>query len=303
MRLIDYLKEKYPDRSRRTFKRALEQGACKVNGVIIRMGSHAVNPQKDKIEYQDITPEAKPMLLIEDSRIKYEDEYILIYDKPAGYSALATAGKHSVHLHGELKKYLRKREGKDAFIDPVHRLDKNTSGLIIFAKSKDSLNKFSEMFKEKNIYKEYEAIIDGELAKKEGLIENYVKLDKKGAGWQKWQVFQPREAKEGTEEFQKVIKKKNAKKAITKYKLVSKHSSYSFVKLMPKTGRTHQLRIHMAFIGNPILGDNIYSTKFKTPGLFARHLLHAAKLSFKHPLLDKEIKVHAQLPKDMAELL
>jgi RluA family pseudouridine synthase len=334
IKLASYLKKKYPGLSSRVLKRALEQGACLVNGKIERFASRLIDPNKDKIEYKDLRPKSKDKLSIKAERIIFEDEHMLVYNKEAGYPSLNTESKKHPHLHGELIKFLAQRDHgiedftlideqfhqsrisnkevlikqnplRKLFLQPVHRLDKNTSGLMIFAKTETALHKLSEMFKEKSIYKEYEAIVDGSLSKKpSGKIETWLQqLKKKGAS-QKWQAVNKKSA--------------GAKYACTNYQLIKAYkperseeaallghnnSVYTHVKLVPETGRTHQLRVHMAYIGHPILGDTVYAENFTSGVIVDRHFLHASKLAFKHPISDQELKLWAATPKDMMDLL
>ena len=196
-------------------RRALEAGACKINGKIERFATRVINPSQDKIEYQNIKTESKGKLTITDDRIVFEDEHLLIYNKEPGHPALDTEGNKQTHLFGELVKHLGKRVGidpslagsdddkqgyrkildtKKVWLQPAHRLDKNTSGLIIFAKSQEALSRLSNMFQEKEIKKTYEAMIDGLPSrsgnlKKSGRIENHIEVAKKTKSFQEMRVY------------------------------------------------------------------------------------------------------------------
>lgn len=285
IKLKDYLKKKFPDLSSRVIKRALEQGACLINGKLERFATRLVDPQKDKIEYKDIRPEAIEKLLIQKERFIYEDKYFLAYDKEGGHPVMATEKKSQVHLHGELEKFLKQK------LFPVHRLDKNTSGLVIFAKSSDACAKLSELFKERKIKKQYQAIVDG-LITGSGTIKNYLGLETKTKNYQVWQNFDVDEI---------TAKKKNYKSAETEYEVLKnyKKKNCSHILFKPQTGRTHQLRLHAVKLGHPILGDTVYATKFKSKLMPSRHLLHASALEFNHPYTEEKLFIEAPLAADM----
>jgi len=285
--LRNYLKEKYPELSNKVIKKSLEMGACTVNGKIERYASREISPNKDKIIYRKVKDTSHKQLIIDKARIIFEDEYLLIYDKEGHYPSLETNSKTQVHLLGELKKQLKLNK-----LSPVHRLDKGTSGLIIFSKNEDITAKLNEMFAGKEIKKEYLAIIDGNLTANKSKIrlENDLVLIDRSDNHQKWAVKT------------KDSKTKLSKKAITELELIKNFSDYSYVKLKPFTGRTHQLRVHCAYLGHPILGDTIYGDRFKCKKIFERHLLHAYRLSFKHPLTNEQLDLEAPLPADFKKM-
>ncbi len=291
MRLLLYIKEKYSDLTNREIKRALERGACLVNGKIERYASRKIEPGKDKVEFTYIKTEAQAKLEIKATRIVYEDDHMLVYDKEAGHPIMATEAKAETNLHHELKKFLKNRStNPHGVLNPVHRLDRQTSGLCIFAKEQEALKELTRMFKDKEIKKTYEAIVDGKWqTHKQAQIENYLKLKQKLNTMQIWQVVDS--------------PKYGAKLAVTNYKLIKAYDKYSHLELEPLTGRTHQLRLHMAHLGYPILGDTIYAENFKFKKILDRHLLHAAKLEFQHPITKKRLRLVAEMPEVFKELL
>ncbi len=316
LKLKDYLRDKYPDLSSRIIKRALEQGACKVNGKIERFATRRIDLSVDKVSYSGIRPEALGKLIIDPERILYEDEYLIIYNKEGGYPTLATEGKDKVHLHGELDKFLRERDGQSR-LQPVHRLDKNTSGLIIFAKTAEATRKLNDLFADKEICKNYEAIVDGVLEPAKGHLSTYMRLDKQGRGWQRWSSTTETQAhklyKEYLERkrangedtnisFENFLIRKKYKTAISDYEVVKQYPKQrlTHLRLIPATGRTHQLRVQMKSIGHPILGDTFYSDHFESRVTAARHLLHAASLELEHPFTGRVLKLSAELPEDFS---
>ncbi len=283
--LLKYLKEKYKDLSSRQIKRALEIGACKINGEIEIFTSRELKA-RDKVEFKPLKIEALAKLEIQEERILYADDNLLAYNKEAGYAALATESQ-GVNLHQELKKFLAIK-----YLEPIHRLDKNTSGVLLFAKNKKTLNEISTLFRDKKIQKQYRAIVDGKWQRKEksGRLEHDLCLEFKKGSMQKWQIANSKHSKQ-------------KKHAITDYQINRIFEKYSEVILKPQTGRTHQLRVHMASLGYPILGDALYAKRFKS-GLYPRrHLLHAEKISFIYGEKQQKITIKAALPKDIKDLL
>lgn len=264
----------------------LEQGLCSINGKIESFGSRMVDPKKDKIQFTPVKQEAAKKLVIKKTNVVFEDEHILVYNKEAGWASLPTESKDANHLD-EIKKTFKLK-----FLEPIHRLDKNTSGLLMFAKRKELLKPLGELFQKKTIKKTYEAIVDGKwkLSKK-GQMENYLTLDYKKGPLQKWKV-----AKRITAEQKR--NRQKYKHALTKFELVTVYPTNAHITLYPETGRTHQLRVQLADIGYPVLGDSIYATRFISEYKPKRHLLHARFLEFKHPITKKGLRLEAPLPKD-----
>ena len=224
--------------------------------------------------------------------IIFEDESILVLNKPSGWitndaSTTTTQPVLQTWLRENLKyPLIGDRERRDGI---VHRLDKETSGLLIIAKTISAFENLQSQFKERKVTKTYIALTHGEIEPKEGEIVASV-------GRLPWR----------RERFGVLP---GGREAITKYKVISYHSLitdhgslFTLVELYPKTGRTHQIRIHLKFIGHPIVGDYFYAGR-KTaredrlwcPRLF----LHASKISFFHPETGKELTFESELPKDL----
>jgi len=224
--------------------------------------------------------------------IIFEDESILVLDKPSGWitndaSTTTTQPVVQTWLRENFKyPLIGDRERRDGI---VHRLDKETSGLLIIAKTISAFENLQSQFKERKVTKTYIALTHGEIELKEGEIVASV-------GRLPWR----------RERFGVLP---GGREAITKYKVISYHSLitdhgslFTLVELYPKTGRTHQIRIHLKFIGHPIVGDYFYAGR-KTaredrlwcPRLF----LHAKEITFFHPQTGKEVKFESELPKDL----
>ena len=212
--------------------------------------------------------------ILDEGTIAYEDDYLLIIDKPAGMLVHPTVNEWGCTLYDYVTEYYQ-RKGITANIHPVSRLDRHTSGLVIFAKEPIIQHWLSQQ----QMDKEYLAIVTGELPNDEGIIEA------------------PIARKEGS-----IIERcvsENGKYAKTSYKLLAKRKDLSLLQVKLFTGRTHQIRVHMAYIGCPLFNDNLYGT----PGPQSRHALHAFKLRFIHPVSDTPVEITRTLPEDLRKII
>ena len=168
----------------------------------------------------------------------------------------------------------------------VHRLDKETSGVLILAKNNLVSNYLKNLFKERKIKKKYIALVKGEIRKQEGVIDFPLIRSKKSPIKRKI-----------------VIKKNKGKSALTKYKVLKRYQGYTLLEIFPETGRTHQIRVHLASIGFPVVGDKIYG-KLKKPEMLnlSHHFLHAQEISFVS-FDGKALKIESSLPEDLKQTL
>ncbi|MEI8103737.1 MAG: RluA family pseudouridine synthase [Candidatus Moraniibacteriota bacterium] len=211
----------------------------------------------------------------------FENEHFLIVDKPAGILTHPTptndsdsvahwfVGRYPQLIHTSQPEFQLKPVNGDALRPGiVHRLDRGTSGLLILAKSQTAFEEFKHLFQQHKIHKTYLAIVSGHLAPAKGTVSTYLAKSKDGT-------------------HQSVITEKNetrgtARKAITHYRVLQSLEGTDLVEVKPKTGRTHQIRVHMNHLGHPIIGDPLYGTKVtkKEAKDYTRHLLHASQLDF-----------------------
>ena len=244
----------YP--SVKAIKRAIDAKQCTINGRVELFSTHRVRTG-DRVEI---------MLSVAKSDLRapilFEDAELIAYDKPAGKTSESFEGY---------------------FL--VHRLDKETSGVILFAKTPQMRDLLIALFSSRKMDKEYLAICDGKIAQKKWVCDDF--LGKKAAY-------------EGGSLYGKVPKEKG-KRAITHFELLTSCETASYVRAKPITGRTHQVRVHLKERGHPILGDWQYGKQFKSLLHPKRHLLHAHQLSFTHPLTKEKLKICAPLPKDFLE--
>ena len=213
-----------------------------------------------------------------DLEIIYEDDAYIVLNKPAGIPVHPSTEHYTDSLSNGLKYYFESI-GLKRKIRPVNRLDKNTSGLVVFAKNEYIQECLVRQMKENQFYKEYIAICEGKFNKESGVINA------------------PISRKENS-----IIERcisKNGDTAITKYTVLTYNEDYNYsvVKCVLKTGRTHQIRIHMKYIGHPILGDTLYGNPSK---LINRQALHSHIISFNHPINKKNVTYTAPLFSDMS---
>lgn len=207
--------------------------------------------------------------------ILYEDEYLLIVNKPAGIPVHPSLEHFSDSLSNGVKFYFDQNKINKK-IRPVNRLDRNTSGIVIFAKNEYIQERLSFQMKNKLFKKEYIALCEGIFEVNNGVID--ANIDRKPGSI--------------IERCVSII----GKKAITHYKVLNNERNISKVLINLETGRTHQIRVHMAYIGHPIIGDDLYG---KPSNLINRQALHAYKVTFIHPITNKQICITSNLPKDM----
>lgn len=262
MKVLDFLRATFPEFSGKKIKNLLDRGACQINGHIERFGSTILG-EGDTVQFafRETVPE-EPL-----DRVLFEDNDLFVYNKPAGMT--------SENLERQLKYTL------------THRLDKDTTGVIILVKNAKTYDALIEQFRERQVQKEYMTIVDGNPKQRQGKIENYLGKKKEYHGQT---IYGATDAQHG-------------KIAITSWVCMEQLKAAALLLCQPKTGRTHQIRVHMAEMGHPILGDAQYGRTFTCHYKSNRCLLHAAAISFTHPRSGKLMKVQAPLPADFENAL
>lgn len=272
------------DLTRSFLQKILKDGEVAVNGKSVKANYRL--RKGDRIEFE--IPEAvEPDIVAEDIplSILYEDADVLVVDKPKGMVVHPAAGHYSqtlvnavmYHCKGELS-------GINGVLRPgiVHRIDRDTTGSIIICKNDMAHNEIARQLKEHSINRRYRAIVTGVLKDEEGTIEGAIGRDKK--------------------DRKKMAITADGKPAVTHYRVLQRFKHYTYVECVLETGRTHQIRVHMASIGHPLLGDEVYgrkSDKYKCEG----QCLHAMTLGFHHPRTGEYIEVNAPLPPYFEHLL
>jgi 23S rRNA pseudouridine1911/1915/1917 synthase len=205
--------------------------------------------------------------------IIFNDEYILVVNKQAKILVCPSPKKEKITLTNLLEKDLKMK------LFPCHRLDRETTGLIMYAKSKEIHYQILKEFQNKEVEKKYIGFVKGRIEKKKGILEGYI-LDREGKKY-----------------------REKPKKAKTLYKVLEEFKDFSVVEMIPLTGRTNQLRIQFAKINHPILGERKYAKGKDFPIKFKRVALHSYFLSFIHPISKERVRLKIDLPKDMKEFL
>jgi RluA family pseudouridine synthase len=269
MTLLAFLREKFGPSSPfsvKALKRAIDGKWCTLNGKVEVFSSHRLKTgDRVKLDLAGLNPPQLQTGL----PILYEDEDLLICNKPVGLVAEDPA------FNAKLPQY----QGR---LSLVHRLDKETSGVIILAKNSSAKKAMIGLFFQREIHKMYMALVDGQIKGSKGRIDRDIGKKK---------------AYQGTTIYQ-VVDKGKGESALTFWQCIRKNKMFSTLLCEPITGRTHQLRVHLSSIGHPILGDLTYGLHFRCPLTFKRHLLHAYSIAFTHPISKKEIKVIAPIPLD-----
>lgn len=244
-----------------------------------------------KLKPLPLKPEPIPLAIL------YEDSSIIVVDKPPGMVVHPAPGNPSGTLVNALLYHCKDLAGINGILRPgiVHRLDKDTSGVMVVAKDDEAYHHLTRQFKNRMVEKVYLAIAYGKFDKEEGLINSAI-------------------GRHPSERKRMSTRTKKGKVAITRWKVVERLDSFTLLKIFPQTGRTHQIRVHLSSMGHPILGDPLYGRRRK-PGTIHdpvlrecakrmdRQALHALQLGFNHPRTGERIQLIAPIPQNMIEVL
>lgn len=269
--LLAYMIEVMPEKSRTTLKSYLSHRRILVNGKLYTAFDTPVR-RNDEIQILDVGVE--PQNPNNRLRIIFEDEHIIIIEKKNGLLSMSTGKAGEQTAYTILNEHVRRRK-KDARVFIVHRLDRDTSGLILFAKSEDVQQTLQTNWNDNVIERKYVAVVEGELPKKEDTIIS-------------WLTENPKSLK-----MMSSPKDNGGKKAITRYKLLKSNGKYSLVELELETGRKNQIRVQMASIGCPVAGDKKYGAVTNPLG---RVCLHAQTLAFRHPVTGERLRFDTGIP-------
>ncbi len=282
-RLDQVLVSHLPEMSRSQVQRLIKSGAVLVNG---RPSKPAYRPEPgdeiavtmpDEIE-EPVRAEPIPLDVV------YEDEHLLVVNKPAGMVVHPGAG----HTSGTLVNGLLARYPQIAGVGGleragiVHRLDKDTSGVLLVARGPDTHSALQHQFKRRQVRKTYLALVEGAVSPREGVIEVPIGRDKR--------------------QRKRMAATRTGRPAVTQYRVRESFRQHTLLEVRPHTGRTHQVRVHLAWMGYPIVGDRVYGQR-RQPLLPNRHFLHAYELGFTHPTTQEWMTVSAPLPQELVEVL
>lgn len=285
LRIDKYLSEQISDRSRSFISSLIKDGNVTVNGKIV--SKSYVIKENDVIEA--LIPVAIEYTAVAEDiplDIVYEDDDLIVVNKPKGMVVHPAAGNYSGTLVNALMHHCKgELSGINGVLRPgiVHRIDKNTSGLLVVAKTDVAHNGLTEQLKEHSVKREYRAIAYGRFKENEGRVDLPIGRDKN-------------DRKRMTVTYQ------NSKNAVTNFKVIEELNGFSYLSCVLETGRTHQIRVHMAHLGHPLAGDDVYGPK-KVISSLGGQCLHAKTLGFVHPVTGEYLEFDSELPTYFAAFL
>jgi 23S rRNA pseudouridine1911/1915/1917 synthase len=306
-RLDKYLNGRFRRLSRTTIQRLIKQGSITVNGKPTKPsyemeGGDIIDLVIPPPEPYEVIPENIPLNVI------FEDQWVLAINKPIGIICHPARSTQKGTIANALAHYCQSlSHGEDPFRPGiVHRLDKNTSGVMIVAKSDEAHWRLALQFERRTTQKTYVAIVHGEIDRDEDVID--VPIGQHATVHDRYVVTGIAEKLGGR--FEKSL----GKDAVTHYHVVERFNGFTLVELQPKTGRTHQLRVHMSYIGHAIVGDPFYGGRHvsvrdltgrpddSAETFFRRQALHAWRLEVMHPITEKPLVITAPMPADMQQV-
>lgn len=278
MRIDMAVSSYFSDVTRSHAQKLISDGGITVNGELVTKNYKL--RQNDRITVQ--VPEPKKVAIAGEDiplDVRYEDKDLLVVNKPKGMVVHPAAGNENGTMVNALINYCGDSlSGINGEIRPgiVHRIDKNTSGLLVVAKNDFAHQSLARQIKEHSFTREYEAIVYGNLKADEGTVNAPI-------------------GRHPTRRKMMAVTDKHSRSAVTHYNVVERYEGFTLIKLRLETGRTHQIRVHMAYIGHPVAGDDVYGPK-KVIKELGGQCLHARLIGFLHPRSGKYIEVESELP-------
>lgn len=293
-RLDHFLNETIQDLSRTQIAKLIKENHIVLNGKTVNKKNIAI-AGGDVVAVEYHVPEAvthqfiTPSLSMLDIRC-YEDDYLLVIDKPKGISVHPGSGTREETILDVLRHHCPRIEnietGEDERPGIVHRLDKDTSGIMLLAKDTITMKRLQKQFKRREVKKTYMALVAGHPRFSNGTID--VPLTRSRRDRTRFRAARPGDDRGGT-----------VREAVTDYSVVRRFGDFSLVKAFPLTGRTHQIRVHFAHTGNPILGDPVYGKNHT----FKRLALHAYSIEFCHPWTEQPMVAYSPFPAVFREFI
>ena len=284
-RADQFLAAALPQLTRSAAQRLLEEGAVTLDGRPVKK-NYKTAPGDELVV---ILPDPAPVDILPQDiplDVVYEDDDVIAVNKPVGLVVHPAAG----HPDGTLVNALlyhcgESLSGINGALRPgiVHRIDRDTSGLLIAAKNDFAHQALAEQLQDHSLYREYEAVCVGTLREDAGTVDAPI-------------------GRHPVERKKMAVDRKNGRAAVTHWQVLARYPGYTHIRCRLETGRTHQIRVHMASIGHPLLGDTVYGAKKPVPGL-AGQCLHARRLSFIHPRTGERVTVECPLPDYFTQVL
>lgn len=301
-RIDHYLSRLYPNYSRALFQKAIEQQHVRLNGLPVKASrrlrvNDRLTVRLPDLPDESLQPEDLPL------EVLYEDDALIVINKSADMVTHPGQAHYKGTLAAALQFHFDRLSDVAGQLRPgiVHRLDRDTTGVIIIAKDNQIHHLLSAQFERREVHKEYRAIVRGTVETDSGLIETHLRVHPKVR--EKMMVCPPGD---------------KSRPAVTRYETAERFRGFSYMRLLPKTGRTHQLRVHMRHLGHPIVADRVYgghaellfkeiaadaTNEASESTLIARQALHAARLELRHPVTHQWCGWDAPLPNDMQRTL
>ena len=274
--LLKFLQVKIPGKSRNDLKSLLEHRQILVDQEVITRFNHPLElGQQVVVNWSKVLVEKQPQGL----KIVFEDPYIIIIEKQAGLLSIATATEREQTAYSILSEHVKNRDPKNK-IFVLHRLDRETSGVMMFAKSEKIQKSLQNAWKEAVLERTYVVVVEGPVTKEQGTITSWLTESKT------FMMYSSRTPNDG-------------QKAVTHYKVLKKNKHYSLLEVKLETGRKNQIRVHMKDIGHSVIGDKKYGA---TKHPLARLGLHARVLAFRHPVTGEEVRYETDIPKEFLNL-
>lgn len=275
-RIDVYLASKFSDVSRSYIQELIKKGSALVNGKIVKSNYKLKTGDNVAFEFPDneklkVDAENIPLDIV------YEDRDIIVVNKPQGMVVHPAPGNYNGTLVNALLYHCHDLSGINGVLRPgiVHRIDKDTSGVIVVAKNDAAHKKLAYQLKEHSMNRVYKALVEGIIKDDEGTVDEPL-------------------GRHPVERI-KIAVVKNGRRAVTHYKVIERYKNNTLIECKLETGRTHQIRVHMAYIGHPLVGDPVYGYKKQKFNLKGQ-MLHAQKLGFIHPRTGKYVEFNSELP-------
>lgn len=285
VRIDKYLAEQLPDITRSYLQKLLKDGSVQMNGKPVKASTKTAAGAVIELtipepEEPEILPEDIPLDIL------YEDSDVILINKPKDMVVHPAAGHYTGTLVNALMYHCKgDLSGINGVLRPgiVHRIDKDTTGVLIVCKNDKAHNALAEQLKEHSITRKYRAIVCGNLKEDEGTVDAPLGRH-------------PQDRKK------MAIVRTGGKRAVTHYRVLERFGNYTYIECQLETGRTHQIRVHMASLGHPLLGDEVYG-RVKSPFKLEGQTLHAMVLGFIHPTTGEYMEFEAPLPEYFEKLL
>lgn len=284
-RVDKFLSSMLPEQSRSYLQKIIKEGNVLVNGRPVKASYRMEDTDEVTIDLPELT---EPKIEAENIPldILYEDEDLLMVNKPKGMVVHPSAGHSTGTLVNAVMYHCRGQlSGINGVMRPgiVHRIDRDTTGVLVICKNDYAHNHVAEQLKEHSITRKYRAIVTGVIGEDEGVVDAPI-------------------GRHPTERKKMAVNEKNGKRAVTHYRVLQRFANHTYIECQLETGRTHQIRVHMASLHHPLLGDTVYGPD-KNPYHLEGQTLHAQVLGLIHPVTEQYLEAEAPLPEYFRKLL